>query len=220
MLKQNLVRILLGAGVAAVAAASVHADTLPDVRITEYMYKNENSPGEFVVFTNLGTTAVNLSGWSEDDSTGDPGVHPLSGILQPGQYAVLAEATPSAFEQAWGLSSSTDVIEEDSTDNLGKTDTINLYDGTTLVDTLSYGNGTGPKTDGVAAVPINSSAIGTNDIADWQLVTLANGGEQAIGYSNGDIAYFPAEPVPLPAATWLFVGGLGMFVPALRRRRV
>ena len=30
------------------ATVSVHADPLPDVRITEFMYKNVNSPGEFV----------------------------------------------------------------------------------------------------------------------------------------------------------------------------
>jgi hypothetical protein len=223
-MKRNMVRILLSAGAAAVAAAGVHAATLPDVRITEFMYKNENSPGEFVQFTNLGSTAVNLSGWSEDDSTDTPGVHPLSGILQPGQSAILAEATPAAFDAAWGLPASTDVIQENASDNLGKTDTIFLFDGTSVVDELTYGT-TGPKTDGVAAVPINAAAIGANNSADWELLALGQDGAiSAIGSgSPGDVAspgFSSFAPVPLPAAAWLFVGGLGMFVPALRRRRV
>jgi hypothetical protein len=225
MLKQNLIRVLLSAGAVAGAAASAHADPLPDVRITEFMYKNVNSPGEFVQFTNLGSTAVNLSGWSEDDATETPGVHPLSGILQPGQSAILAEATPAAFDAAWGLPSSTDVIEENSTDNLGGTDTIYLFDGTSVVDELTYGT-VGPKASGTAAVPTNAAAIGANNSADWQLVTLGvNGGIRATGSgygTSGDIAspgYSAFAPVPLPAAAWLFVGGLGMFVPALRRRK-
>jgi hypothetical protein len=222
MFKQNLVHILLSAGAVAGVAANVHADTLPDVRITEFMYKNENSPGEFVQFTNLGGTAVDLSGWSEDDGTGKSGVHPLSGVLQPGQSAILAEATPAAFEAAWNLPSTTDVITENGTDNLGKTDTIFLFDGTSIVDQLAYGT-TGPKTDGVAAVPISAAAIGANNSADWALLTAGQDGAiHANGASNGDVAspgFSSFAPVPLPATAWLFLGGLGVFAPVLRRRR-
>ncbi len=82
MFKHHLTRALLGAAVLSGAATGAHAATfipnnpaLPDIRITEYMYKNEGSPAEFVQFTNLGTTAVNMSTFSEDDSTGTPGVH-------------------------------------------------------------------------------------------------------------------------------------------------
>ncbi len=223
MLKQNLIRVLLSAGAVAGAVASAHADPLPDVRITEFMYKNVNSPGEFVQFTNLGSTAVNLSGWSEDDSSDTPGVHPLSGILQPGQSAILAESTPAAFDAAWGLPSSTDVIQENSTDNLGSSDTIYLFDGTSVVDELTYGT-VGPKASGTAAVPINAAAIGANNSADWMLLTAGQDGAiHATGSgSPGDVAspgYSAFAPVPLPAAAWLFMGGLGMFVPALRRRK-
>jgi hypothetical protein len=222
MLRHNLIRVLLSAGALAGVTGNVYADTLPDIRITEYMYKNENSPGEFVQFTNLGSTAVNLNGWSEDDGAGISGVHPLSGILQPGQSAILAEATPAAFDAAWGLPATTDVIQENGTDNLGKTDTIFLFDGSTIVDELAYGN-TGPKTDGVAAVPINAAGIGANNSADWELLTAGQDGAiHASGSSTGDVAspgFSSFAPVPLPTAAWFFVGGLGMLVPASRRRR-
>jgi Lamin Tail Domain len=223
MLKRNLVRVLLSAGAVAIAAVSAHADPLPDVRITEFMYKQSQSPGEFVQFTNLGSTAVNLSGWSEDDDNDTAGVHPLSGILQPGQSAILTEATPAAFDAAWGLPASTDVIQEDGNDNLGSSDTIFLFDGSSVVDELTYGT-TGPKASGTAAVPKNAAAIGANNSANWVLLVAGqNGAIHATGFgSPGDVAspgFSSFAPVPLPAAAWLFVGGLGLFVPALRRRK-
>jgi hypothetical protein len=232
MLKQNLIRVLLSAGVVAGMATGAQAATFipndpafPDIRITEYMYKPGVSPGEFVQFTNLGTTAVNMSGWSEDDATGTPGVHSLSGlgILQPGQSAILAQATQSAFDSAWNIPSSVPYVVENGTDNLGSSDTIFLFDGSNIVDELVYGTGSGPKASGVAAVPGSASVIGTNDWAGWVLLTAGQNGAYKSNGGTGDIgspgfSSF-ATPVPLPAAAWLLISGLGGLVPALRRRR-
>lgn len=230
MFKQNLIRALLGVGAVAGAAGGAHAATFipndpayPDIRITEYMYKNGGSPGEFVQFTNLGSTAVNMSGWSEDDATGTPGVHSLSGFgtLQPGQSGVLAEATQTAFDAAWNLSASVPYVEENGTDNLGSADSIYLFDGSNVVDLLTYGSGSGPKTSGVAAVPGSASVIGTNDWAGWVLLTsgkdgaiTADGDVASPGYSS-----FAATPVPVPAAAWLLVSGMGALAPVVRRRK-
>ncbi|HTW73472.1 MAG TPA: lamin tail domain-containing protein [Steroidobacteraceae bacterium] len=212
------------------AATAATASSLPDVRITEYMYKNENSPGEFVQFTNLGSTPVDMSGWSEDDSTDDPGVHSLSGLgtLQPGESGILAEATQSSFDSAWDLSSSVPYVEEDGTDNLGKSDAIYLFDPDgDVVDELQYGgygvsSGTsGPKTDGVAAVPDSLSAIGADDWADWELLTAGEDGAiQAYGESDGDVASpgyssFAVSPVPLPPAGWMLAAGLALLAATL-----
>jgi Lamin Tail Domain len=229
MFKQDLIRALLSVGAVAGAAASAHAATFipndpayPDIRITEYMYKNGGSPGEFVQFTNLGTTAVDMSGWSEDDGSGTPGVHSLAGLgtLQPGQSGILAEATQAAFDAAWGLSSSVPYVVENSTDNLGSADSIYLFDGNNIVDLLTYGTGTGPKTSGVAAVPGSASVIGTNNWSGWVLLTAGTDGAIT---ADGDVAspgYSSfATPVPLPAAAWLLVSGMGALAPVVRRRK-
>jgi hypothetical protein len=231
MTKQHLLRALLSAGVLAGVATGAHAATfipnnpaLPDIRITEFMYKNEGSPAEFVQFTNLGTTAVNMSTFSEDDGTGTPGVHSLAsmGVLQPGQTGILAQTTAAAFESAWGLPATTPFAVESSSDNLGKSDTIWLFDNVNgtqqIVDELIYG-ATGPKTDGVAAVPGSAAVIGTNNSAGWVALTVGMDGARS---DNGDIAAPGvsafASPVPLPAAAWLLISGLGLLAPGLRRR--
>jgi len=115
-------------------------------------------------------------------------------------------------------------VVEGDTDNLGKTDAIYLFDASgDIVDFLSYGT-TGPKTDGVAAVPGSASVIGANNSAGWVLLTAGQDGAiHANGASNGDVGspgYSSfATPVPLPAAAWLLASGLGTLTPMLRRRK-
>ncbi len=203
------------------------ADTISseDVRITEFMYKGEGSPGEFVEFTNLGTTAVDMTGWSEDDSTRvpDKSDHSLSafGIVQPGQSVIITEADPTAFRAAWNLAPSIEVIGPYSNDNLGNGDEINLYDAQgNLVDRLTYGSN--PRSDGTSAVPTSASVIGQNNINGWTLSQVGVAGAySALGGDVGSPGYSPfaPAPVPLPAAAWLLMSGLGALAPALRRRK-
>src|ERR1700753_3075207 len=165
MLKNYLTRTLLCTGLLAGLADGAPAATfipndpnLPDTRITELMYKNEGSPAEFVQVTNLGKTAVSMANFSEDDGTGKPGVHSLAsmGTLNPGQPGILAETTAAAFEAASGLPSTTPFAQETTSDDLGKSDTIFLFDninGTqNIVDELNYMSG-GAPTERQAAPP-------------------------------------------------------------------
>ncbi len=38
------------------------------MRITEYMYSGNGAANEFIEFTNVGATPIDLTGWSYDDS--------------------------------------------------------------------------------------------------------------------------------------------------------
>src|SRR4051794_13940804 len=124
---------------AIVVATGSLASAAPIV-ITEWMYAagagTNASPGEYFEITNIGSLPVNMTGWTQDDSTSDPpaggpGVHSLSGFgtLQPGESAVGVEGTDvAAFKNYWGLSAAAKVIAYGSSNNFGRADSINIYD--------------------------------------------------------------------------------------------
>lgn len=161
------------------------------IRITEWMYSGGN--GEFMEFTNVGNTPINMSGWSQDDNNRTPGVHNLSafGMVQPGESVILTETSAAAFRSAWGLCAGIKIIGGYTNDNLGRSDEINLYDASnTLVDRLTYndqGSGTvkGPRTDTKSAwVP--AAALGANNASLWTLSTVG-GSESGFTSAAGDI---------------------------------
>lgn len=120
-----------------------------DMVITEWMYNGAGAgdTGEFVEFTNTGTTAVDMTGWSFDDDSRVPGTISLSGIgvVLPGQSVILTDESAAVFATIWGLSGVT--IIGGNTANLGRNDEINLYNASgVLVDRLSYGDVTYPGT--------------------------------------------------------------------------
>ncbi len=234
---KNLIHAVLGAGAIIAAVGSAHADTVvPDVRITEWMYNPGGvtpTDGEFVEFTNLGSTAVDMTGWSEDDSGRIQGVHSLSGfgMINPGESVILTEIDVNAFRTQWNLSSSVKVVSAGGKDNLGRGDEINLYDATgDLVDRLTYddqGKGTvkGPRTVATSGIPGSAAAVGANNASLWVLSSL---GDAEGSYSSTDFDIGspgksslapPPAPVPLPATAWLLMGGLGVLAPAMRRRQ-
>ena len=59
------------------------------MRITEWSYQGAN--GEFVEFTNVGATPIDMTGWSFDDDSRTPGSQSLStfGTVNPGVSVVL-----------------------------------------------------------------------------------------------------------------------------------
>jgi hypothetical protein len=158
-------------------ALSVPAAAPGDMQITEYLYSGAS--GEYIEFTNVGGTAVDLTGWSFDDADRVPGAQSLSafGIVQPGQSVILTEASADAFRTAWNLSVATPVIGG-LTNNLGRGDEINLYDAASvLVDRLTYNDQTIPGTpraqNASAWAPSDQLASQTID-SDWRLSTLAD----------------------------------------------
>jgi predicted extracellular nuclease len=167
-------------------AFSVHAE----MRITEYMYNSAGSGSEFVEFTNVGSTPVDMTGWSFDDDSEHPGTVDLSefGVVAPGQSVILTDnPSKAAFRAAWSLCDDVVVIAGNSA-GLGRDDEINLFDASgTLVDRLRYGDDTigGPRTSGVSAY-VSAQGLGANDIADWTLSVVGDAEHSRVS-TDGDI---------------------------------
>jgi len=183
------------------------------VLITEYMYDARGAAGrgEFVEFTNTGPGAVNLTGWSFDDSTRTPGSTSLTafGTVQPGESVILTEATPAAFRNEWSLAASVKVVGGNP-NNLGRNDEINLYDGSggQPVDRLSYGDQDFPgslRTQYVSAW-VNASGLGRNDLSAWTL-SAQNDVQRSWRSATGDIGSPGAHAIPEPLTLGLLAAG-------------
>lgn len=187
------------------------------VRITEWMYSGNS--GEYIEITNTGNTAVSMSGWSFDDDSRTPGSFDLSGLglLKAGESAIITEVTAAAFRASWSLGSLVKVAEL-NTNNLGRNDEINIYNGSVLVDRLTYGDQSFSGTIRTQNKSGNTglSGLGMNDCHLW---TLAANGDAYGSYTSaeGDIGN-PGEyaPIPTPGAMALGLMGLGL---AARRKR-
>lgn len=200
-----------------VLAASAQAT----LRITEYQY---NFPGEigfeWIEFTNLGTNPQDMTGWSYDDDSRTPGVFDLgpAGVINPGESFIITEQDAAAFIDAWGLVGVT--VLGNYSNNLGRNDEINLFNGSTLIDRLTYSDQGafplgGPRThEHSANVP--PWALGTNVHADWVL----SGFGDSFGSYLSDVNSFgnPGIYVPEPSALLLIAAGALALVTRARRR--
>ncbi len=148
------------------------------MRITEFMYQGAN--GEFVEFTNIGNTAINMNGWSYSDDARTEGLVNLSpfGTVNPGESVILTETAASTFRTAWNLCNNVKVIGGYPAGNLGRADEINLYKDTILIDRLTYndqGTGTvkGPRTNNTSAYTAVGN-LGANIASGWVLSTIGD----------------------------------------------
>lgn len=164
--------------------------TGPMVRITEWMYGPVGTAGEFVEFTNVGSTPIDMAGWSYDDDSRIAGTVSLTafGVVAPGESVILAESDAAIFRTQWNLSASVKIIGLNGT-NLGRNDEINLFDaGNALVDRLSFGDQTFPgsiRTQGITGWTCFDN-LGANDVLGWQLSVV--GDEQSsFAATGGDV---------------------------------
>ena len=133
---------------AAFCAAAVSGAARASVDITKFCSDTGNNElFEFVQVTNLGSTSVNMAGWSEDDSHDTPDVtgHSLTGlgILQPGESGIITQATPADFINFWGaanLPANLPIVGPYTNDELNTdSDTIYLFNSAkVLADELVY----------------------------------------------------------------------------------
>jgi hypothetical protein len=171
---------------AALALAGVAPLAAAQVRITEFMYDGTNK--EFVEITNVGAAAVDLTGWSYDDDSNVAGSVPIGalGTLAAGESAIITENTAAAFRDAWGLCAAAKVVGG-STHNLGRADTINIYDASgTRVDTLRYGDQTFPGTIRTqnASGWVSAAGLGNDQIAQWTLSSVGDAENSRLSSGN------------------------------------
>lgn len=190
------------------------------VRITEWMYNGAS--GEFIEFSNMGSSPVDFTGWSFDDDSRMPGTVSLSafGVVAPGQSVILAEPDAASFRMSWGLASSVQVIGGNAT-NLGRADELNLYDATSaLVDRLTYGDTVIPgtiRTLDVSGRPGSLAALGVNDVSLWVLSSVGDGAGSYAAL-EGNVGNPGIAPIPEPGTYAMLLAGLGMLALIARRR--
>lgn len=167
--------------------------TLPVIAITEYMYTGPG--GEFMEFTNLSDSPIDMTGWLFDDNNfgkGNIGPFNLSafGVVQPGESVILTEANADDFRAAWGLGAEVKIIGNlgfANGHNIGRNDEINIYNAEgELVDRLTYGDQNFPGT------------IRTQNISGWTM-------PKNLGQNNVYGWFFAAEGDALNS--WLSMNG-------------
>ena len=150
---------------------TVSAPSVGQIEITEYMYNGS----EFIELTNVGNAPVDMTGWSFDDSSRQPGSFSIGslGVVAPGESALIAEVSADAFRRNWFLPASVKVVGGNN-NNLGGSDEINIYDQTnTLIDRLTYSAGGNVTANGASAYPTVSNLSSTT-AASWQLSAIGD----------------------------------------------
>jgi predicted extracellular nuclease len=195
------------------------------MRITEWMYNGTatGSVGEFVELTNVGSSAIDMTGWSFDDDSRAAGTVSLSafGSVAPNESVLLTDVPDATFRSSWGLDTSVKIIGNNTT-NLGRADEINLFDASSaLADRLTYDDQTigGPRTNKISGNPIAFSDLGTNNPANWTLSYVGDSFGSHVATTNdiGNPGIYLG--VPEPATIVVLLTGMLMLGIASRFRR-
>ncbi len=190
------------------------------IYITEYLYSGNS--GEFIEFTNVGTSSIDMTGWSYDDNSQTAGSFDLSafGVLAAGESVILTEAPEADFRTAWSMDPTVKIIGG-LTVNLGRNDEINVFDAAAnLVDRLTFGdqNIAGSiRAQNFSGSPVSPSALGANDILQWGLSSLGDA-QSSFSSAAGEIGNpgsFSVVPEPTSCMLLACVGLAGVLV---RRR--
>jgi hypothetical protein len=206
----------------AIAAALVANSASAAVYITEWQYNGS----EYIEFTNMSKFPVDMTNWSFDDDSRNPGTVDFTpfGVIGAGQSFILAEAEEAAFRLEWGLPESVKVIGGNQT-NFGSNDEINLYFPTdALADRLNYGHAAADtpgsiQTLNISGNPITVAALGANDVYQWELGSLGDrhGTYMALSGVLGNPGYY-VDAVPEPASLGLLLAACVTALVGFRRR--
>ena len=223
----------ISAAALAIATCAIQSASA-GVFITEFNSTSSVGNNEFVEFTNTGSSAVDMTGWSEDDSGATPNKsgHSLSafGMLQPHESAIFTEADPNAFRTFWWGSvaaapAGLKIIGPYTNDNLSSSaDAVTLFDGSgTLVDRLDYpGTPAGGAAAGVTRNPGSASALGILGVGKNSLWINSTSGDAFGSFAaagNANLIGNPGSyPVPEPASIVLVIlGAIGAAILGRQR---
>jgi hypothetical protein len=189
------------------------------IRITEFMYDGVDK--EFFELTNVGSTAIDVTGWSYDDNSAVPGLHFLSifGVIAPNESVVVTEGSEAIFRNRWRNSPTTRLLTNNH-ENFTSSDRIHIWDASnTLVDTIATGR-SGLRADGVSATT-SIENLGQNNIAGWYFSSLGDRDRSYLSLNGnlGSPGIFNPAPVPEPATLVLLSSGLATLVARKRRKR-
>jgi hypothetical protein len=145
-----------------------------------HAYSGDGGDGEYVELTNIGDAAQDVSGWYFDTSasttisapsatagTSLAGLANGSGtntVIQPGESVIITDLTPADFRTEWGLKSSVKVVN-DAGVTLGKSGSVYISNGTTVLDQISYNLGAASAGKG------KSAFVSAAHVADQQTAT-------------------------------------------------
>ena len=211
------------------------------IRITEFMSEGQGLTGpgtganrqrEFFELTNLGDTAVDISGWSYNDNNAND---PLNfgdsfGLVAPHESIILTQMVPADFRSYWGLNASVRIYSFGNLSNLGNADTINIYNSATqnagtLVDSLAYtsdlrGSGISRNRPYGGDGQSPNSAWVDSKVGDAFGSYLAPNPIFPPGVEYIDLANPGVYAVPEPSTIALGVVGVATLIAGVARRRV
>ncbi len=192
---------------------------------------NNAYKADWFELTNTGAAAVSISGWKMDDNSASfSSAVPLSGVtsINAGQTVVFIEDTGTTdatvdanFKSAWFGTSVPAALTLGNYGGSGvglsqTSDAVNIFNASgSLIANVSFN--TSPATGGTF-----DNTAGLNNVTLAQ-ASVAGVNGAFVSLSGSEIGSpgvgANVAPVPLPAAAWLMLAGLGAVGPFARKKR-